>query len=175
MGRFSDLLNKVTDTTVKPGEEDEMANNPRNALADTVNPYLEKIGIPGVPKMTVADDKNFYANLPEQMGAGTMGSIEAAGSRFGKLIPEAEKAVSKFGSVKVVPTAADLAYDAAKAKNAIAVPTQAYKVQKALSEGPIADELAKRFELVKVGKLPVEEYNAFKQNMLDRLTDRFKD
>lgn len=173
MGRFSDLLNKVTDTTVNPGDEDEMANNPRNALADTVNPYLDKLGIPNIPKQTVADDKNFYKNLPEQMAAGTMGTVgaidNAAGNtagRFGKILMQGEpEAAQALGKVTVKPTTADLVSDVAQfgAKKGLNATSVSDQVQAQF--GP---ELAKRKADMLKGIITPEAYQSFKQEMTNK-------
>lgn len=98
MGRFDKLLNKATDTTIVPGDEDTQAQNPRNALASAVNPLLDQYVNPAlpedyklnVPTMTVADDKQFFKDLPETMAGATMGSVKqmdvVPGARFGKIL-----------------------------------------------------------------------------------------
>lgn len=110
--RFKKLLNLEPD--IQEGEEEQMADNPRNWLADKINPVVEEYVnavLPeslqfAIPKMSVADEKRYQANLPEMMAGATMGSI----SRFGKILPN-----KGFGKVTVVPSAADKLADAQKA------------------------------------------------------------
>lgn len=104
-----------------PSEADKttMANSPRNWLADKVNPVLDEYVNPvlpeaikmNIPKMTVAEDKEFYDNLPENMGTSVAGSMKVIPSaRFGKIINiGGREAAPGLGKVAVKDTAQDLA------------------------------------------------------------------
>lgn len=99
-----EALKKATDTEVRPGDNQVMASNGRNWLVNT-------LGLPTEWRQTVADEKQYLANLPAQMGSGAMGSIrnatnaaqalqQAAPSAFGKVaIPT--RGTQTVGSVKV--------------------------------------------------------------------------
>lgn len=109
--RFAKLFEK---REVQPGDETTMANNPRNWLADKVNPVLDQYVNPvlpesvqlNIPKMTVADEIDFYNNLPEQMAGSAMGTMKNIGAArpganvFGTKAPN-------VGKVQVIETAAD--------------------------------------------------------------------
>lgn len=107
--RFAELLGQAP---ITPEDQETMANTPRNWLADKVNPLLEQYVNPvlpeamemAIPKMTVADEKQYLADLPEMMAGATMGSVKA---RPGANVFGPKPASG--GSVKVIPTAADLA------------------------------------------------------------------
>lgn len=177
MGRFSDLLNKATDNTVNPGDEEAMAKNPRNALADTVNPYLEKLGIPGVPKMTVADDKNFFANLPETMAAGTMGTVgalENAGAktagRFGKVLMQgAEPEAAQLGKVVTKPSMADLVDDLNKIGQKKSLDASNVSQQLEQNYGPALAQ--KKSDMLK-GIISPDAYQSFKQEMANKFRSK---
>lgn len=120
--RFKKLLGLEPD--IQPGDESQMANNPRNWLADKVNPVLDEYINPvlpesvqfAIPKMTVADEKQYYADLPENMAG--MGSIKQVipSQRFGNIIRVMDEAPKGYGKVTVVPSKADLIAEAQKAK-----------------------------------------------------------
>lgn len=184
MGNFSKLFNKITDTKINPGDEKELAKNPRNMLADAVNPLLDEYVNPvlpekirlAIPKMTVADDKQYFQNLPENMAGATMGSIKTIPSqRFGNILHIANdvpenigKVITKpgvqpanLGTVTTKPSMADLVDDVSK-----------FGQKKELDAKGIldtfrtqyADEIVKR----KAQKNPVA-YDSWKQEMLDKI------
>jgi hypothetical protein len=177
MGRYEDLM-KMINPEIQAQDETTKANNPRNWLADKVNPALDEYINPhlpdsfklNVPEMTVADQKRYETNLPENMAGAAMGSIKnvegGLGSRFGNLMQQAEKPQA-LGKVTVIPSTADevgrladLKMDRAGLKpNEISA-----KVQELF--GP---ELAKRKAGLKTGEVSPEAYNSFKQERFDKV------
>lgn len=172
--RFASLLNKITNNKVEDGDEDTLAQNPRNALADFANPLLEKYVNPvlpeklqmAIPKMTVADDKNFYANLPEQMAGATMGSIQTIPSvRFGNILNIADDGAKALGKVTMKPSMADLADDVSKigskplqAKNIIGDFDSIYGAEAALRKAKMQK-----------GEITPDAYSSWKQEMVNKL------
>lgn len=170
--RFAKILNQPD---LQPGDETALANNPRNWLADKVNPLLEEYVNPvlpesiqmAIPKMTVADEKNYQANLPEQMAGSAMGSIKTIPSqRFGKILQFGDEASSGLGKVTVKPTAADLAMDAQKAAMQ-GKQLKATDVMQRFNEkyGEAAKAQKARFK--QEGNLL--GYDSWKQEMLDKI------
>ena len=64
-------FNEVMDTEIKPGDEQKYNPNFQNWLVDRMN-------LPQNWRVNAADEKSFYAGLPEQMGSSTMGSVKKA-------------------------------------------------------------------------------------------------
>ncbi len=174
--RFAKLFQKKQ---VQPGDENVMADNPRNWLADKVNPVLDQYVNPvlpdaaqlAIPKMTVAEDIEFNNNLPENMAGSAMGtlgltnkaaSVARTGDRFNALFKDRP---TDFGKVITKPTMADLADDAAK------IGTQT----KQLKAGDISaqfterygQEAAKRMQQVKQGVMSPSAYSEWKQEMIN--------
>lgn len=147
--RFRKLLNLEPD--IQEGDETIMANNPRNWLADKVNPVIEEY-LPesmqfAIPKMTVADEKRYQAELPENMaGMGT--------ARFGKLLPK-----ENFGKVTVIPSAADKISDAQKAQ--MAQNTAIRRYQKEFIDTGVAEQIKKT--------LSPEEFKQWTTDTINRL------
>lgn len=170
--RFGKFFNKITDTTVKPGDEAQEANNLRNKLANAVNPLLEEYVNPvlpeavqlAIPKMTVADDKQYFAGLPEQMG-GTMGSIGNA-ARFAKT-KDVFGVKPNPGTVKVVPTAADLAADASKAAMQ-GKQLKANEISAKFDEMFGAEAAARKADMKK-GLITPDGYSSWKQEMMNKI------
>ncbi len=104
---------------IEEGDTTTQANNPRNWLAGKVNPMLQNVlgkdTSIQIPTMTVADEKEWAANLPENMAGAAMGSIGKVGQGFGKvnvIETAADRIAAKnkangFGSVKVIDSASD--------------------------------------------------------------------
>lgn len=119
MSRFGKLFNKVTDTQIRPGDETQDANNLRNKLADSVNPLLEEYVNPSlpeniqlaIPKLSVADEKQYFQELPENMAAMGM----TGPKRFSKVFGEKPQG---YGTVDLKPTAENIWSDAQNAKMA---------------------------------------------------------
>lgn len=73
-----------------------LAEEPRNMLADTLNPYLDKIDfIPSIPKVSVADRKNFMnetlgnpENMALSMGLGGIGKAALKVAEFNPALGE---------------------------------------------------------------------------------------
>lgn len=170
MGKFSKLFNQATDTKVNPGDETTMAKNPRNMLADAVNPLLDEYINPvlpeavqmAIPKMTVADDKNYFANLPEQMGGATMGSLK----RFDKLLPQAEQGIANFGKVITKPSMADLVDDVSKfgQKSQLG----AVDISSKFNQIYGAEAAARKSNVLK-GLISPEAYSSWKQEMMNKI------
>lgn len=174
MDRFGKFFNKITDTKVNPEDETQMAGNPRNMLADAVNPLLEEYVNPvlpesvqlAIPKMTVADDKRYFENLPEQMGSSSTGRVGQVGPRFGKIIQVGNQAEQGLGKVITKPNAADLYSD-----------LHAIGQKKTLNAADISskfDELygaeaATRKADMKKGLLSPDAYSSWKQEMVNKL------
>lgn len=76
MGRFDDLMKAMgnaADPKLEEGDETAIAENPRNWATDKLNMALpDQFQI--VPQ-TVAEDKRFMQELPQNMAGSTMGSI----------------------------------------------------------------------------------------------------
>lgn len=112
--RFAELLGQAP---ITPKDQETMANTPRNWLADKVNPLLEQYVNPvlpealemAIPKMTVADEKQYLADLPEMMAGATMGSVKKTRPGANVFGPKPE-----VGTVRVIPTAADKALEKSK-------------------------------------------------------------
>lgn len=170
--RFSNLLNRITDTQVKSGDETRDANNLRNKLADTVNPLLEEYVNPvlpekirmAIPKMSVADEKEYFAGLPEQMG-GTMGSIGNA-ARFAKT-KDVFGVKPDLGTVKVIPTAADVAADASKAAMQ-GKQLKANEISAKFDEMFGAEAAARKADMKK-GLITPDGYSSWKQEMMNKI------
>lgn len=62
-------ISDVTETQVNPGDENKIDDDNLRNLA------IEKLGLPADWKMSVADRKNYYKNLPTEMGMAGMGTI----------------------------------------------------------------------------------------------------
>jgi hypothetical protein len=60
---------KLGQEEITKEDETTYASNPRNAV-------VELLGLPESLKMTKADDKRYWANLPEQMGTSSIGSVK---------------------------------------------------------------------------------------------------
>src|SRR6478736_7513470 len=108
--RFSEIMKKVSKVydPVQPEDETTEAQTARNAIANGVNPLIQKYVNPilpegtdlSIPKQTVADEKRFAAELPEQIAGGTMGSIKVIPSaRFGNIMQKVVPEVESLGSV----------------------------------------------------------------------------
>jgi hypothetical protein len=186
MGRYEDLM-KMMKPEVSAQDEAQKADNPRNWLADKVNPALDEYINPmlpdsfklNVPEMTVADEKRYQADLPETMAGAAMGSISANPARFGKIIQQAEKpqnlgkvimapeAAQSVGSVKLMPSAADKAADAVKS-GMTNKPLKANEVSEKL-QSLFGEELMKRKADMKKGLISPDAYNSFKQEMTDKV------
>lgn len=129
MGRYEDLM-KMINPEVTATDEQTKADNPRNWLAGKVNPALDEYINPhmpdsfklNIPTMTVADQKRYDSELPENMAGAAMGSIKNVGngasgvvSKFGQVLHE-PGATPNLGSVNVLPSAADKAVKAIPGK-----------------------------------------------------------
>jgi hypothetical protein len=112
--KFFQAVNKVTDPQTEEGDENKLAENPRNWLSGKVNSILpESVQI---PLQTVADEKQQLRDLPQTMAGATMGSIETIPSaRFGNILKQTSKEVP-VGSVTVKPTTQNLLEEATKLK-----------------------------------------------------------
>lgn len=157
--RFKKLLN--LDPDIQPGDETTMANNPRNWVADKVNPLIEEYINPvlpkelefTIPKMTVAEEKQYKADLPEMMAGATMGSVKPTG-RFNKLMPE-----QNYGKVTVIPSAADKLADAQKAQ--MARNTAARRYQKEFVDSGLAQKQKET--------LSPDEFRAWNLDVINKL------
>lgn len=104
---------------IEEGDTTTQANNPRNWLAGKVNPMLQNVlgkdTSIQIPTMTIADEKEWATNLPENMAGAAMGSIGKVGQGLGKvnvIETAADRIAAKnkangFGSVKVIDSAGD--------------------------------------------------------------------
>lgn len=115
---------------IKPQDEQTRAKNLRNILVD-------KLGLPQDWSMSVADEKRWLQDLPEQMGTtgGTIGKVKkltaaeqilaqrAAGKTGPMVIKTGADAVSDLGKVTVKKTAQEAVEEANKLKMAQARPT----------------------------------------------------
>jgi hypothetical protein len=182
MSRYEELKKLMNaGKEILPEDETTKANNPRNALAGAVNPLLNEYVNPilpesmalNIPEMTVADEKNFEANLPEQMAGAAMGSINSNPSRFGKILQMGQKEAPKgLGKVTVIDSAADKAM--AKLKQAQSVPRNSPAPDMTrLLEEKLGPELAKRKAEVKQGLITDEAFESFKKQEMDALRRRF--
>ncbi len=186
MGRYEDLM-KMINPEITKEDEAQKANNPRNWLAGKVNPALDEYINPmlpdsfklNVPEMTVADQKRYDRDLPENMAGAAMGSINAK-PNFGKVIQQAEAAAPSLGKViqkvdapqplgkvEVVPSMADRLSDISKEfapKKQLKANEISEKVQEIYGS-----ELAKRKAAMKKNLLSPEEYGSFKQEMTDKV------
>lgn len=186
MGRYEDLM-KMINPEISEQDETQKADNPRNWLASKVNPALDEYINPmlpdsfklNVPEMTVADQKRYDRDLPENMAGAAMGSISTNPARFGKILQHAEKpqALGKviqkmetpqpLGKVEVVPSMADRLADVAKEfapKKQLKANEISNKVQELYGS-----ELLKRKEAMKNNLLSPDAYNSFKQEMTDKV------
>lgn len=175
MSRFADLLNKVTNTKVQPGDETQEAKNPRNMLANAVNPFLEEYVNPvlpesaqlAIPKMTVADDKQYFDKLPEQMAGATMGSIQTApAARFGKILQFGNQAEQQLGKVAVKPSMADLVDDVAKIGQKKQL--DAASITSKFDELYGAEAAARKADMKK-GLVSPDAYSSWKQEMVNKI------
>ena len=173
--RFADLLNRVTNNKIEEGDEETLANNPRNALADFANPLLDKYVNPvlpdsmqaQIPKMTVADDKNFYANLPEQMAGATMGGVQTIASPkgLGKILNIVGDEAQNLGKVTMKPSMADLADDVAKSSTA---QPAAKSIMQKFDDMFGAEASARKAKMQK-GEITPDAYSSWKQEMYNKL------
>lgn len=194
MSRYDELKKMLNSgKEILPEDETTKANNGRNLLAGAVNPLIQEYVNPilpegmdlSIPEMTVADQKNFDANLPEQMAGAAMGTINTNPSRFGKILQMGQKEAPKgFGKVTVIDSAADKA--AAKLKEAQQAtaaartnPTtpapsgpSAANITKMI-EDKIGPELAKRRADMEKGLITPEEFASFKQEQFNQFRRRF--
>jgi len=175
--RFSEIMKKVSKVydPVQPEDETTEAQTARNAIANGVNPLIQKYVNPilpegtdlSIPKQTVADEKRFAAELPEQIAGGTMGSIKVIPSaRFGNIMQKVVPEVESLGSVVAKPSMQELTEQASK----IGMKKQldSAGVMQALEQryGP---ELAKRKADMKSGLVTPDAYNSFKQEMINKI------
>ena len=159
MGRYEDLM-KMINPEITQQDEAQKANNPRNWLAGKVNPALDEYINPilpdsfklNIPEMTVADQKRYDRDLPENMAGAAMGTINAKPS---------------LGSVKVVPSAADKAADVAKASMQNK-PTKASEVSEKL-QSLFGEKLASSKAKVKSGEMAPSAYDIEKQGYLNKI------
>jgi hypothetical protein len=86
-------LNKAQNTTIEPGDETRY-----NETSNMTNMAVNALGLPQSWKTTLADEKRALAELPMQMGLGTMGSIGKVG--------KAQQIASKIGVSKEAEMAA---------------------------------------------------------------------
>lgn len=89
MGRFSKFFQKVqevADPQIAEGDELAVADNPRNWASGHINSILPNDY--QIPLQTVAEDKRFLQDLPENMAGASMGSMKMVGA--GKALPHAE-------------------------------------------------------------------------------------
>lgn len=162
---------------IQPGDETTLANNPRNALAGYVNPALK--GLLGddtsiqIPTMTVADEKQYQANLPEQMAGSAMGSIGRVGnqaaSRFGKVLMQDTRVPGKgLGTVKNVASAADNAAAKQAASMAAKKELDATGIKRLFDEKYGAEALARKGK-IKKGLETMDGYDSWKQEMMNKI------
>ncbi len=151
---------------LKPGDENVPANNIRNLLVD-------KLGLPKDWAMSKADEKQWLAGLPEQIGtsAGTVGKVKKLTAAEQIM---AQRAAGKTGPL-VLKTAQELAEDANKLKFAQrqAPVNLAEQVRNPSTPNPKAAR-ANQLKLdIAQAKTPVEKqgamdaYNSFMQEMID--------
>lgn len=144
------IRNPQTNTTAE--EEVTVANNPRNWLAGKVNPMLQSaLGEDTklqIPEMTVADEKRWAQELPEQMaGQGSMKVIPSG--RFGNILQMGSNAPKQgLGKVTVIPSAADKVASKNAANMTTRTELDAAGIQRAFRE-KYGDELARRKEMWK--------------------------
>lgn len=90
MGRFDKFFKKVEEVTnpqIVEGDDQILADNPRNWASGHINSVLPDSF--QIPLQTVAEDKQYMKDLPELMAGGTMGSMKVVGG-LGKALPHAE-------------------------------------------------------------------------------------
>jgi len=80
-------LNKAQNTTVEPGDEALY-----NDTSNMTNMAINALGLPKEWKTNLADEKRALAEMPMQMGLGTMGSIGKVG--------KAKQIAEKIGAAK---------------------------------------------------------------------------
>lgn len=90
MGRFDKFFKKVSEVAspeIMEGDETALADNPRNFASGYINKVLPDDY--QIPLQTIAEDKQYMQDLPENMAGsamGRIGEVPKMAPRFGKLI-----------------------------------------------------------------------------------------
>lgn len=114
--RLLAALNKATNNEILPGDESELAENPMNAT-------IEALNLPSDWKQSVADYKQATADLPMNMGMGTMGSIKSADMGKGLAKQALQKLEMAKHLDKPLTTAEELLLSKAQGKTVTVIPT----------------------------------------------------